>query len=59
MDTPLMYLTWLKAVVVFFGKSLACHIEFLIPIRSIKHSLITKLITQIEANLRDESIKSN
>jgi hypothetical protein len=34
-------------------------IKSLIPIRSVKHRLIIKLIIQIEANLRDESIKSN
>jgi hypothetical protein len=30
-----------------------------IPIRRTKHRLITKLSKQMEANLRDESIKSN
>jgi hypothetical protein len=28
-------------------------------IRSIKHEVITKLIEQVETNLRDEFIKSN
>jgi hypothetical protein len=33
--------------------------NFLMVIRRIKHKLITKLITRIEVNLRDEFVKSN
>jgi hypothetical protein len=48
------WLCWFSA-----RKSLACHVESLIPIKSIKYILIIKLITKIKVNLRDASIKSN
>jgi len=47
-------MTWL-----YLLKFTPCYIECLIYAWSFKRRLITKLIAQIEINLRDESIKSN